>query len=306
MSRFIDLTGKKFGHLTVIKLDDEKNRTYWLCECDCIHRNIISIRSDVLKSNKNVSCNSCNENTYIHTNNYIIGKTYNNNNQNTFIIDVDDFNTIKGYTWLTNESGYILTYIHNKIVFLHRYIMENHYNIQTKLIDHINHNTSDNRKENLRVCTPSQNQQNRKPTKDSISFKGVSKNKRDGKYRATLKIENKKIELGIYDELKYAIISRVQGEYTYFGDFRFKDEDIKIEKYCNMSIQEIINFNIEEKRNKLSSPVIQLDKSNNTIKEWENALIASKQLNCDSQHIYDCCNRKRKTHGGFKWKYVSI
>ena len=39
MAKREDLTGQKFGHLTVIKLDEEKTkiskRTHWICECDC-------------------------------------------------------------------------------------------------------------------------------------------------------------------------------------------------------------------------------------------------------------------------------
>ena len=34
-----DLTGQKFNHLTVIKLDEEKTKTtkkvHWITECDC-------------------------------------------------------------------------------------------------------------------------------------------------------------------------------------------------------------------------------------------------------------------------------
>lgn len=36
MGAFIDLTGKTFGRLTVLKkLDKRKNEWYWLCQCDC-------------------------------------------------------------------------------------------------------------------------------------------------------------------------------------------------------------------------------------------------------------------------------
>lgn len=37
MGKFIDLSGKKFGNITVIKKDDElskiKKRVYWKCKC---------------------------------------------------------------------------------------------------------------------------------------------------------------------------------------------------------------------------------------------------------------------------------
>ena len=54
-----DLTGQKFNHLTVLKLDEErsnKKRTYWICQCDCENKTIKSIRSDGLTSGHTKSC----------------------------------------------------------------------------------------------------------------------------------------------------------------------------------------------------------------------------------------------------------
>lgn len=56
MSKLIDLTGRRFGKLTVkMKSDrtDSRHRTYWLCECDCGTERIIlgsSLRSGNTKS----------------------------------------------------------------------------------------------------------------------------------------------------------------------------------------------------------------------------------------------------------------
>ena len=58
-----DLTGQKFNHLTVLRLDSEKttsNRTYWICQCDCENKTIKSIRSDGLTSGKTKSCGCLN------------------------------------------------------------------------------------------------------------------------------------------------------------------------------------------------------------------------------------------------------
>lgn len=50
-----DLTGKKFGMLTVIGLQDTDSRkTYWVCQCDC--GNIKVVRSDSLQSGAIRSC----------------------------------------------------------------------------------------------------------------------------------------------------------------------------------------------------------------------------------------------------------
>ena len=52
----IDITGEKFGRLTVIGLDDERStrKTYWYCQCEC--GNIKSVRSDSLKCGAISSC----------------------------------------------------------------------------------------------------------------------------------------------------------------------------------------------------------------------------------------------------------
>lgn len=55
MGRFIDLTGQRFGRLTVIERAPNKGkRTVWLCRCDC--GNEKEIRQEDLHSGKTVSC----------------------------------------------------------------------------------------------------------------------------------------------------------------------------------------------------------------------------------------------------------
>lgn len=51
-----DLTGMRFGRLTVIGIDDSKHtkKTYWICQCDC--GNISSHRSDGLLAGNIKSC----------------------------------------------------------------------------------------------------------------------------------------------------------------------------------------------------------------------------------------------------------
>lgn len=55
INRVNDLTGKKFGRLTVIGLADKKSRkTYWICQCDC--GNLKIARSDSLQCGAIKSC----------------------------------------------------------------------------------------------------------------------------------------------------------------------------------------------------------------------------------------------------------
>lgn len=54
-TRLIDLTGKKFGRLTVIKrAEDKKGKTYWHCRCECGKEK--NVCASHLTSGKIVSC----------------------------------------------------------------------------------------------------------------------------------------------------------------------------------------------------------------------------------------------------------
>jgi len=71
--------------------------------------------------------------------------------------------------------------------------------------DHINHNTLDNRKINLRNCTRSQNSMNKTPI-GSSKYLGVSKCNNSRKYMAQIKVAKKTIMLGrFYNEWAAAI-----------------------------------------------------------------------------------------------------
>ena len=55
MSKLIDITGQKFGRLTVLHRDTErKGATYWICQCDC--GKIKSVKGSSLKRGEIVSC----------------------------------------------------------------------------------------------------------------------------------------------------------------------------------------------------------------------------------------------------------
>lgn len=60
----------------------------------------------------------------------------------------------------------------------------------------------------------------------------------------------------------------------------------------------------EEVKKARSKPVLQLDiKTGEVIKKWDSAAEANRQTGIHFSHISDCCRGKRKTAGGFIWKY---
>jgi len=73
-------------------------------------------------------------------------------------------------------------------------------------IDHINGDKSDNRWDNLREATSTQNNHNRKISKNNTTgYKGVSWNSHFGKYKSSIRVgEGRRIFLGYFDSLEEA------------------------------------------------------------------------------------------------------
>ena len=53
----------------------------------------------------------------------------------------------------------------------------------------------------------------------------------------------------------------------------------------------------------LSKPILQYSKYGEFIKEWPSALEVKRVLGIANSHIIDCCKGRRKSAGGFVWRY---
>ena len=67
-------------------------------------------------------------------------------------------------------------------------------------VDHINRDGLDNRKVNLRLCSPGENMMNRKPQQGTSRFKGVYWNQRDGYWIAKIQVRRKGRHLGCFEK----------------------------------------------------------------------------------------------------------
>lgn len=94
---------------------------------------------------------------------------------------------------------------------LHRYILNPPKGLT---VDHINRNTLDNRKENLRICTQFINNQNQSHNKSGKV--GVCFINREKKYMAYIRVNGKMINLGTYKNFEDAVKSRIKAEIKYF------------------------------------------------------------------------------------------
>ena len=105
-------------------------------------------------------------------------------------IDLDDVQKIKDYNWQIRKSSsffYVQAKVKNNIkttMSLHRLIMDCPKEL---VVDHINHDTLDNRKCNLRICTTGENNQNLKINKNNkTGFRGLSYDNKYNKYLAQI------------------------------------------------------------------------------------------------------------------------
>lgn len=139
-------------------------------------------------------------------------------------VDDDDFEFLNKFRWYAgrNHAGNIYAERQEYLrpgfrkIKMHRLITDAP---KGMVVDHINGNGLDNRRENLRVCTLAENSQNRarirKKSSDS-KYKGVSF---VSYYGARIKVDGKMINLGHFKTPEEAARAYDEAAKKYFGQF---------------------------------------------------------------------------------------
>lgn len=143
------------------------------------------------------------------------------------LVDGKDYEWLSKYKWYILKDKYTLYAVrhckkkpHKYVkVLMHRQILNVPKGKQT---DHRNHYGLDNRRQNLRSCTQSENNHNRRPQKAGTSkFQGVCWHKGRKKWMAQIKCNNKKIYLGYFDnEIDAGRVYDAKAKELY-GDFAY-------------------------------------------------------------------------------------
>lgn len=126
-----------------------------------------------------------------------------------------DFNNLNWTITKNRNKFYVQKRVNGKNIYLHRYIMNCP---KGKYVDHINHNTLDNRKENLRITTNANNLRNGEiRVNNKTGVKGVYFDNKRNKYVANIKVNYKGIFLGRFDTLEEAQKIRKEAEIKYWA-----------------------------------------------------------------------------------------
>ena len=174
--------------------------------------------------------------TYYIGEKYTIGTVKIKDKYKSFIIDTEDFPTVSKYTWCYDNHYFNAKLKPNNefnrdkaTIKLHQVIAINHnmvdnYNPEEYIvIDHINGCPKDNRSENLRVVTLSENVYNRSWfSKNNTGLVGIWKDTtaspNKDKYRVTLFLNGQNRIIARYDTLEEAILARIDA-YSIFYNY---------------------------------------------------------------------------------------
>jgi len=145
------------------------------------------------------------------------------------LIDAEDYEKVIKYKWNIHKEKAKKNYFYfhhtyrdnNKknSLLLHRMLL----NLELHdgfVCDHINGNTLDNRKCNLRKCTVAENARNSKISKNNrTGLKGVSYKKKDNKYQGSIQVNKKYIYLGYFKTPQEAHSAYCEASLIYHKEF---------------------------------------------------------------------------------------
>lgn len=147
------------------------------------------------------------------------------------IIDLDDIEKCTLYKWHLDKNGYVVGYdrIDGGFIYLHRLILSPN---DDEFIDHINYDTLNNKKDNLRCCKNSENLQHRSDlqSNNTSGYCGVRWINNRSKWKAEISCNGEHIHLGYFSEKEDAIQSRIEAEEKYHKNFKSDVNSINREK----------------------------------------------------------------------------
>jgi len=121
-----------------------------------------------------------------------------------------------------NGTGYRRVGIDGRYYTEHALVFLMHHGYVPSEIDHINGDRADNRIENLRAVTRSQNQYNKRPQRNASGYRGVSWHKKSGKWCVRIGINDKVKSMGYYDDIELADLVAQEARSKFYGQYAYQ------------------------------------------------------------------------------------
>lgn len=228
-----DIENTTIGELHVdrcigyITRQDGKRKDLWY-ECTCSCGNKCKFRRDHLRERRVRSCGDCHK--VVSEDGYF---RYICHNGQSFKFSIEDYETIVQHRWhVFNCTGhkYAARRDGNKYVLLSHVLVKP---TSMQYVDHINGDTLDYRRSNLRMADSEKNTWNNALRKDNLSgYKGVHYSKANGKFYVSINYHKEKVRLGCYNTPEDAAGAYDEAARFYFGEFACVNFPLPGEQCC--------------------------------------------------------------------------
>ncbi len=206
----------------------------------------------------------------------------------SILVDIEDLELVSKYRWYLNRqiskssgdvSFYAVTNIrterggNQRSLKMHRLILGLDFG-DSRWADHKNHDTLDNRRKNLRPCSPSENAGNRnKMGGTSSKYKGVSFNLKNKNFVSQIVVDGKSVHLGHFKTQKEAAIQYDKAAFSAHREFASLNfPEVDYSKY-DFDIENFPTPGREKKSSKFTG--VSWDRKN---KKWETCLRVDRKL----------------------------